>query len=578
MADNTPHPATAATPPAPAIVIDGSVVPPGSPAPAFSQTADGKVATSQQLFRQGDVVIARENITSGNQFNSMLVINTGEGNDDVRISQRSDRVFDVQINGQPYEIQLTPGQQLGVRTNGGDDIVQAAENVRINMDVRGGDGNDTITTGQGRDRVDGGLGDDTINTRGGRDDAFGNAGNDTIDAGDGNDVIYGGDGNDTLRGGRGRDYVEGGRGNDTLEGGADNDILSGGLGDDTLRGDRGSNTIYTGAGADTVDNQSRRDKIYGQSNEDTMTPDRAAGNNFVDVDMRNTVGSSIAIQGSDEFRQRVEADLELLRSSPNGRQLLAALDRAADPATGTGHRLTITELQNLTNGMAGGHPIAGSNALSVTPDMFLRPDGNGGTAVGPGTPAMVRYNPSFHSELFPVPAAFLYHELSHAYNIVNGTVQTGVYTGGEPDRANGVPNLERQAVGLKNTGAVADIDRDPATPASRDNPRWATENGIREEMGLRIRKDYTVDERDAIRSPGSLSGRPSDPHLHAMLNAMDTGDPLAMYAAQQKLRGDDFGRSFKQEGVDGIAREQREQQTLLAMHTESPTQAAAQRR
>ncbi len=555
MAEPTPSTDAQAVPPPTPVAINGTTVPTGSPTPTFGATVDGKPTVSQELFRQGDVSISRERVPSGSQFADMVVINTGAGDDNVQVSQRNNGMLDVTINGKPFEITLGPGQQLGVRTGDGNDIVQAAENVRVAMDVQGGNGNDTITTGQGRDRVDGGAGNDIIQTRGGRDDVFGGAGNDTIDAGDGNDVVYGGDGNDTLRGGRGNDYLDGGRGNDVLEGGQGNDILSGGLGDDTLRGQQGRDTIYAGAGADTVDNTSGRDKVYAQTGEDTITAARGARNDVVNVDMTAPVGSSIVINGSDAFRQRVEADLETLRSSPSGRQMLAELDRAADPVTGKGNNVTINELQNETNGFAS----------PITANGFLRTDPTTGvTTAGPGQNATVTYNPSFHSDFFSNPVVVLHHELSHASNIVNGTLQRGTYVGTGPDSGS-VPNSERQAVGLNNSGVAFDFDNNPATPNTTANPRPLTENGLREEMGLGPRNSYSA-SATALIGPGSLqpaAGAPvHDHHLHEMIRAVEANDPNALRAATQQLSTSPFGQEFRREGAEALDRQQLERQPI----------------
>ena len=550
------------TPPPP-ITVNGGAVPLGSPAPTFSQTVDGKTIVSQELHRQGDVVISSERIPQGNQFADVVVIQTGAGDDNVQVSQRRNGVLDVQINGQPYEITLGAGQQLAVRTGDGNDIIHAADNVRVNMDVRGGDGNDTITTGQGRDRVDGGLGDDTIRTRGGRDDVFGGEGNDTIDAGDGNDVVYGGNGNDTIQGGRGKDYLEGGRGNDTIDGGRGNDVISGGQGDDTLRGARGRDTVYTGAGADTVDNQSGRDRVYGQTGEDTITAARGARNDVVDVGMTAQVGTSIVVQGSDEFRQRVEADLDMLRSSPAGRQMLAELDRIADPTNGNGNRVTITELQNITNG----------TATPVTPNVFMQQQADGTVVAGAGENATVAYNPSFHSDSFSSPAVVLFHELSHAKDIVNGSIQNGFYSGPGPDNGN-VPNAERQAVGRPNTGLPFDFDGNPATAPTRDNPAAFTENGLRAEMGLPSRQNYTVPQ-SALTAPGTLSAGgaiPHDHHLESMIRALETGGDSALRDQTRLSRQQDPAMlDLAREGATQADMKQREQ-VLLQQEQQAPPQ------
>ncbi|WP_064747429.1 M91 family zinc metallopeptidase [Lysobacter antibioticus] len=559
------------------IVINGGVVPPGSPAADTSRsTPDGKGIVSQELFRQGDIVISREQVTGGDQFADTLVINGGAGDDNVRVSQRANGVLDVNINGQPFEITLAAQQQLGVRGGDGNDVIHAASNVRVNMDVQGGDGNDTITTGRGRDRVDGGAGDDVINTGRGRDDVFGNTGNDTIDAGAGNDVVYGGDGDDILRGGQGRDYIEGGRGADTLEGGQGNDILSGGQDADVLRGGQGNDRIYTGAGADTVDNRAGRDTVYGQSGEDTVTATRGARNTQVEVDMTTHVGASVTVAAgsSDAFRQRVEADLDMLRSSNNGREMLAELDRNANAFVGTGHSVSITELSNEMNGYAG---------PSLTNDAFLQTDpATGVTTRGAGMDSVISYNPSFHSDFFETPTVVLHHEMSHAYNITGGTLQQGVYSGTGPDSGS-VRNFERQAVGLDNSGVAFDFDRNAATPDTKTNPANLTENGMRDEMGLARRQNYSVDAKSAFSAPGNPSAtgaggngghNHNHAHLDALLQAMESGDRNAARDATRQLAGQAAGQELRHEAMHAADRQEQAAQAQAQQTQAEPTQSA----
>jgi hypothetical protein len=541
------------------VEVNGTTVPATSPAATTSTTPDGKTVTSQELFRRGDVSITREQVAGGDQFADLVVVNTGAGNDRVNVSQRTDGTLDVNVNGERYHVTLGPGQELGVRTGDGNDVVRAATNVTVNMDVRGGDGNDRIVTGQGRDRIDGGAGDDTIYSRGGRDDVFGNTGNDTINAGDGHDVVYGGDGNDHLMGGRGRDYIEGGQGNDTLIGGRGDDVLSGGQGNDRIVGQQGDDRVYTGAGNDTVVNRSGTDTVFGQTADDTITTGRTATTNTTNVDMSTAVGSSIVVTGSPEFQQRVNADLDMLRNSPNGRQMLAELDRAAL----NGNTVTIGELSNTTNGFA--TPAGGGNFLTTV----TAADGTSSVVAGTGTDSTVAYNPSNHEDRFPAPVAVLYHELSHAYNHVNGTRQPGQNTGVGID--SGINNREMQAVGLSNSGLAFDFDNNPATPATTANPHHLTENGLREEMGLPQRPSYNLpatgvwdgglgpgDRNAAAATTGSTGAAVIDPQLQRMLHAAEHGDHNALHAATQELRQSDFGQQFQQNGVQALQRHEQQ--------------------
>ncbi|MFO0869118.1 MAG: cadherin domain-containing protein [Pirellulales bacterium] len=59
--------------------------------------------------------------------------------------------------------------------------------------------------------------------------------------------VFGGDGNDTLIGGFGRNVLVGGAGDDTLYGGSARDVLIGGTGSDTLYGGGGEDVLVAGA-------------------------------------------------------------------------------------------------------------------------------------------------------------------------------------------------------------------------------------------------------------------------------------------------------------------------------------------
>jgi Ca2+-binding RTX toxin-like protein len=76
----------------------------------------------------------------------------------------------------------------------------------------------------------------------------GGDGDDTVLGGLGRDELIGDGGNDVLIGGEGDDFLNGGAGNDVIEGGLGADSLSGGAGDDTLTGGDGADTFQFGLG------------------------------------------------------------------------------------------------------------------------------------------------------------------------------------------------------------------------------------------------------------------------------------------------------------------------------------------
>ncbi len=451
----------------------------------YTTTPDGKRIAVDPLHQSAQVSIARERTLvddgSGSQYVSsdQLVLTTGAGNDKISVKNSADGSLAVQVNGESYQLEMAQGQALTLRTGDGNDVIDVASDVKVNLIVDAGAGDDTVTTGAGDDNVDGGSGNDTIKTGDGSDYVFGNSGVDTIDAGAGNDVVYGGDGDDVLAGGAGADYVEGGAGNDTIDGGDGRDMLSGGVGDDRVTSGAGDDRVYTGAGTDTVDNAAGADVIYGQQGTDAFSAARGASNQVVNVDLTGSPGSKgLKIEGSDAFKQRVQADIDMLSASPVGRRMLAEYDKAA----ANGNTVTIRELANEDNG----YTMPTENGTWADTELV-----NG--RAGKGDDAVIAYNPSFHMAEFPAPVGVLYHEMSHAYDAVNGTFQPGTYGGSDAqDRNAGVPNSERQAVGLDNTGTPYDFDHDPSTPKTTANPIALTENGLRAELGLPLRLHYAL--------------------------------------------------------------------------------------
>ncbi len=120
--------------------------------------------------------------------------------------------------------------------------------------VDGGEGNDTIETGDEPAYVFGGDGDDVLSSSNGVAALYGGAGADQLSsAGDAGTGAYldGGTGDDTITGGAGDDVLEGGE-----HGGANasgNDVIDGGAGDDLIRGGYGADTLTGGDGDDVID-------------------------------------------------------------------------------------------------------------------------------------------------------------------------------------------------------------------------------------------------------------------------------------------------------------------------------------
>jgi Ca2+-binding RTX toxin-like protein len=238
-----------------------------------------------------------DKVTMGAAAGAVYVELSGDSRADVKIS-----------NAEAYRISLGDGKDTFSGMGG---TITAAHfggpttlgPMTADLEVWGGDGDDTLQGGMGNDILHGGNGDDTFLTHtaaDGDDVYYGDAGNDTMSyakrtagvtvtmdglAGDGDlaagesdnvgiDVenLIGGDGNDVLVGNAASNWIRGGKGNDVLSGGAAGSSCSGIL--DTLDGEAGNDTFDMGAaagcpakliggvGTDTADFRARTNGVY----------------------------------------------------------------------------------------------------------------------------------------------------------------------------------------------------------------------------------------------------------------------------------------------------------------------------
>ena len=523
-----------------------------------SSSASGSDPTETVLVSTREVTIKRTSTPAADPSApaiERIVVDTGDGDDNVQVTRdaRTGATI-INVNGERHTIQTSTytdpvdgrekaqvdvdgkQQKLGrndpyivtIRAGEGNDTIEVSRNVRLNFTLEGGAGNDRIQGGAGNDRIEGGDGDDVIDGGAGRDYINGSRGNDRLTGGAGFDTIYGGDGDDDIQGNAGDDYLEGGRGRDHLRGGDGKDVLSGGLDDDVLEGGRGDDRLYAGGGRDRLygsvigdrhpERSTGNDIIYSQREDEVA---ENAGTTVVNVELVGTAGSrSVRIEGSPEFVERVEQDIEFLRSSPAGRQMLTEFDKAYDSSKdprsdwwligglfNDGNTVTIRELREEDNGFA-----------AATDYSRTELDPNTGQK-NSGSDVIISYNTQLNQ--FPFrnpnnraddwrdldPVVVLYHEMSHAYDDVNGVMQPydplnpdpnkrGIYQAKNPVDNNprdiGVPNRERQAVGWENDGIPYDFDGDPRTPPTTANPHHLTENGLRDELGRPRRPRYNI--------------------------------------------------------------------------------------
>lgn len=448
------------------------------------------------------------------RVNGTIVIDAGAGDDKIGLTQNSKGEITVSVNGKKQTFGGTDKDNLVIRAGDGNDEITVDKNVTVklvleggngNDRIRGGSGNDTIRGGDGRDKIEAGAGDDDVDGGAGDDYINGSTGNDKLAGGADNDVIYGGDGNDAIRGNEGNDYLEGSKGDDTLEGEAGRDILSGGIGNDKLKGGDDDDTFYAGQGKDNIEGGKGNNKVYAQADDTVQASDDKNGikNTVVIVELKNNPGGlsvSIDPNASPEFRERIEADLEMLRSSPNGRKMLEGFDQAYSDSRSNLAGVPVigklfsqgvkVEIQEISDDNA--YADWENRTKPGKPQPFFDPLTN-----KRGTPnnVTISMNPSLMLETtnsdksvteFP-PSVVLFHEMAHGYDMTHGTLRNDVYNGSATaDR--GIRDSERVAVGLPIDG-----DKNAKTPEARDDanhPYELTENGLRDEMGLPRRPEY----------------------------------------------------------------------------------------
>lgn len=439
------------------------------------------------------------------------VVDGLDGDDTIIVDQNADGTVTVTVNGDVVNLTPEDTERLLIEGGDGDDIITVNPHTpptiagpggrpllapgalpALGFRINGGEDNDTITGGRGDDEIDAGNGRNYVDA--GR-------GDDTVHGGDGFDTIYGGLGEDRLFGGEGDDYLDGGRGADLVSGQAGNDIVAGGDGQDELYGGADDDVIIGGRGKDTISDRRSgdNDSVFAQA-EDTVDVDTANEGNIDVTPVYAPATSQISINGTEEFQDRVQSDLDTMAAVP----ATAAILRSLDGNTG-GHTVTIG---------------VGDNEASTTGS------GNvwekGGTT-GSGKSGEIGYDVS-KTRLYPnspdedwmdtPPMVILAHEMLHTEDYVNGTLDPGMSeqvehddtgnptvdaagnnvaqtdTAGNNRTAN---NRELSVVGLPFDEADEDTSTGaPTSPASDvdANGRTTTENSVREVLKLPARDWY----------------------------------------------------------------------------------------
>lgn len=420
-------------------------------------------------------------------------VTTGSGNDTIEVTVDPDTgetVLTVTHYTESQcvveEVRIPADQEVVINTGGGSDTITVPSGTDVNLRFSGGEGDDTVSAqgatgdieafggegadtlelGSGADVVHGGAGDDYVDSGGGDDQVFG---------GLGNDVLYGMDGEDVISGGEGNDYLEGATGDDRLFAGQGDDIVSGGFGDDTGHGGAGDDTMYAGSGTDSFTGGQGTDKLTGEDH-DTMD-----GEQRITIEIPSeehyTRWLEFEVDGSDAFKQRMLADLQMMASSETGQEMLEAQGRHYDESGFLGmgkDKVTIREFDEQN-----GYASPDGYVVTINPDyqggINNTTDPNGWT----GKP----------------PIVVLFHELGHINQFRSQGGDADHWwdpdainaEGGRGDwirDENGQPLIERQNVGLEwDTDVVPEGD-------GEDYDDDLTENGFRDELGIPRREWY----------------------------------------------------------------------------------------
>ena len=308
-----------------------------------NRVVSGGGADDVTLGDGGNLVIGDSGILS--DLNDQVLLETRDpeagGNDSVTTGSGDDIVI---LGGGDDVADLGNGNNTAVSDNGTIDFVDAGiSTVSTGSDAN--NGNDTVTTGTGRDVVLGGLGDDSVTTDAGRDVVLGDMGIVAMNAG-----LAGGisrTAETTVQGTGGADVIDTGGDADVVLAGANNDTVTSGAGEDVVLGDDGQWTashmnglgVLTGAvmttgGDDSIDSGTDNDLVIaGQGND----------NVFVDE------GDDVALGDDGVITFRNDTDVETL--------VLTNEDLGGDDTISA----TATDGDNILIGQAGADTLTGGN-------------------------------------------------------------------------------------------------------------------------------------------------------------------------------------------------------------------------
>jgi hypothetical protein len=215
--------------------------------------------TVQQIAVEGTALFIGSNgATSADQIQINPTGSSNTGSTGVQLQTRINSVNATNNYSQAFS-------SVNIYVENGSDNVQLASTLTINAEVTpavvavlpagvtAGNGNDSVTLGNGSNIVTLGNGSDSVTAGSGNNTVTLGNGNDSVTAGSGNNTVTLGNGNDTTQLGDGSNVVVEGNGNDNVTAGNGNNLIVAGLGTevgqghDTIKVGNGNNILIAGS-------------------------------------------------------------------------------------------------------------------------------------------------------------------------------------------------------------------------------------------------------------------------------------------------------------------------------------------
>lgn len=205
-----------------------------------------------------------------------LIVQGDAGNDTLQVYREGASITVYEDRARIGVFAASTVRSIAMYGNGGNDVLEASSAagyaISHNVMLSGGDGDDVLRGGFGRDDFYGGRGTDIadysnrgqalrVSLDGYWNDGTAGSGSDVdnvrtdvenVWGGAGSDYLVGNAAGNYLWGGGGHDRLEGGSGNDRLDGSAGDDVLVGHAGHDALFGQEGNDALYGGPGGDVI--------------------------------------------------------------------------------------------------------------------------------------------------------------------------------------------------------------------------------------------------------------------------------------------------------------------------------------